>query len=182
MRNRSKRQGNQSRRGFTLIEVMIAIAIVVALVGIVAVNVVGSRKQAKGGMAAIEIGAIKNALEQFNLAFDRYPTDDEGLAALWSKEALQTEDEADGEKWRKFLKDPALKDQWGNPWNYRAESEHGDDYDLWSNGPDGEEGTADDVVSWSKDSGEGGDSPSGAPRSSSGRSGGGSGGGGAGAE
>lgn len=139
-----------SVRGFTLIEVMIAIAIVVALVGIVAVNVVGSRKQAKQGMATIEIASISNALESFNVTFDRYPTDEEGLAVLWSKEALSTDDEATKEKWRKFLKDPSPNDQWGNPWNYRSESEHENDYDLWSAGPDKQDGTADDITNWSK--------------------------------
>lgn len=137
-------------RGFTLIEVMIAIAIVVALVGIVAVNVVGSRKQAKQGMAEIEINSIANALEQFNVTFDRYPTDEEGIAVLWSKEALSTEEEAEKDKWRKFLKDPSPTDQWGNAWSYRAESEHENDYDLWSAGPDKQEGTADDVTNWDK--------------------------------
>jgi len=137
-------------RGFTLIEVMIAIAIVVALVGIVAVNVVGSRKQAKQGMAEIERDAIEGALEQFNITFDRYPSDEEGIAVLWSKESLSTEEEAEKEKWRKFLKDPSPTDQWGNAWNYRAESEHENDYDLWSAGPDKQEGTADDVTNWSK--------------------------------
>lgn len=154
-------QRRSSVRGFTLIEVMIAIAIVVALVGIVAVNVVGSRKQAKAGMAKIEIAAISNALESFNVTFDRYPTDEEGLAVLWSKEALSAEDDATKEKWRKFLKDPSPNDQWGNPWNYRAESEHEGDYDLWSAGPDKQEGTADDVTNWTNTEGAEGGATSG---------------------
>ena len=155
-------------RAFTLIEVMIAIAIVVALVGIVAVNVVGSRKQAKQGMAQIEISSISNALEQFNVTFDRYPSDEEGIAVLWSKDALSTEDEAAKEKWRKFLKDPSPTDQWGNAWNYRAESEHENDYDLWSAGPDKQDGTTDDITNWSKtETAEGGTTPSGSSDSSS---------------
>lgn len=145
-----------SGRGFTLIEVMIAIAIVVALVGIVAVNVMGSRKQAKGGIAQIEMANLQQALENFNLTFDRYPTEEEGIAVLWDREALQTDDEATQTKWRRFLQKPSPNDQWGRPWNYRPESEHEEDYDLWSNGPDGEEGTADDIVSWTPETERGG--------------------------
>ena len=77
----------------------------------------------------------------------------------WGTIQAVTEDDADQEKWRKRLQKPAPKDPWGGEWGYRAESEHDAEYDLWSNGPDKEEGTDDDIVSWIEDE-EGGSSSS----------------------
>lgn len=142
-------RGVRRRRGFTLTEVLIAIAIVVVLAGIVAVNVVGTRRASLVDVAGLEISAFQSAIEQFEIVFNRVPTDEEGLEVLWSSEALVTEDEADEQRWRAFIRTPKPNDPWGNPYNYRAESEYGLDYDLWSNGADGEEGTEDDITNWS---------------------------------
>jgi general secretion pathway protein G len=136
------------RTGFTLTEVLIAIAIVVVLAGIVAVNVMGTRRSSMLDVARMEINAFESAIEQFEITFNRVPTDEEGLEVLWSKEALVTDNEADEQRWRAFLKAAKINDPWGNPYNYRAESEHGLTCDIWSNGPDGEEGTDDDIANW----------------------------------
>lgn len=144
-----KTRGNRSRRGFTLTEVLIAIAIVVVLAGIVAVNVVGTRRASLVDVARLEIDAFQSAIEQFEIVFNRVPSEEEGLEVLWSSEALVTDDEADEQRWRAFIRTPKPNDPWDNPWNYRAESEYGLDYDLWSNGADGEEGTDDDITNWS---------------------------------
>jgi general secretion pathway protein G len=139
------------RSAFTLIEVMIVIAIVLALMGIVGVAVFGQRDKAKQDLAAVDLGSIKAAIRLFNLDFGRNPTDEEGLEVLWNKDKLSPE--ADATKWRKYLESELSKDKWDKPFGYRQKSEHGDEatFDLWSNGPDGEEGTADDIVSWKKD-------------------------------
>jgi general secretion pathway protein G len=157
MKNRASR-----RRGFTLIEVLIVIAIIVALGALVTVNLMGGKKEAKVGEAQISMNAIKNSLDHFYRIYDRYPADEEGIRVLWSKEAL-TDQETDGAKWQKLLKDPAENDPWGQPWGYRQKSEQtvegdaDDRYDLWSNGPDRQEGTDDDLKSWKEDaSGSGG--------------------------
>lgn len=156
-----------ARRGFTLIEVMIVIAIILALTGLIAVNVLGRQKQAKADLCKIDMNNIKSALKQFRLDFDRYPTDEEGVKALWDKNAVVTDSDADAAKWRKYLDEPMPNDRWGKPWNYKQASDHGDEdiYDLWSNGADGQEGTDDDIVSWNKED-EGGAGPgSGSPKS-----------------
>lgn len=147
----------RGRRGFTLIEVMIAIAIVVALIAIVGINVIGQRDTANQGQAKIQMSNIQSAMDNFYLKFNRYPTDDEGLEVLWNLEALDVETEEDEAKWDRFLTKPIPTDVWGNEWGYRAESEfEGMRYDLWSNGPDGEEGTEDDVTSWTEEDEAGG--------------------------
>ncbi len=165
--SRTPRFSRPARDGFTLIEVMIVLAILAALFGLVAINVVGSKKDAKVGEARIALGTIERALDMFYADFDRYPTEEEGVKVLWDKESLVTEDEADQEKWRKRLQKPSPNDPWGTAWGYRAESEHGAEYDLWSNGADKEEGTDDDIVSWVEDE-EGGSSSSTDSSSSSG--------------
>jgi len=156
--NRRNRHA-RAAAGFTLIEVLIAIAIVVVLLGIVAVNILGAKERAEPDVAKIQMSKIESALEQFYLVFDRFPTEEEGLEALWSDQTLDVDDEALADRWYSFLKDPAPEDVWGNEWGYRAESEHGEQYDLWSNGPDGEEGTDDDITAWTdeEDDGFGGD-------------------------
>ncbi|MFU8829279.1 MAG: type II secretion system major pseudopilin GspG [Phycisphaerales bacterium] len=151
-----QRAARRHRRGFTLIEVMIAIAIVVALIAIVGINVIGQRDTANVGQARAQMRNIEAALDNFYLAFNRYPTDDEGLEVLWNREALDFENEEDEQKWQRFLNNAIPRDVWGNEWGYRAESEFGRRYDLWSNGPDGEEGTDDDITSWTAEDEAGG--------------------------
>ncbi len=135
-------------RGFTLIEVMIVILIVLALGGLVAYNLLGTKEDAESKLAKIDMNTLGQALKQFRFDHGRYPTDDEGLEVLWNKEKMQDEEEA--KKWRKLLEKPMEKDRFGNVWGYRQKSEHGDEdtYDLWSYGRDKQEGTADDIVSW----------------------------------
>ena len=144
------------RRAFTRIEVMIAIAIVVALIAIVGINVIGQRDTANVGQTKIQMNNIENAMQDFYLAFNRFPSEDEGIEALWNLEAVAVETEEDEAKWRRFLEKPTPNDLWGSPWGYRAESEFGLRYDLWSNGPDGEEGTDDDITNWTADDEAGG--------------------------
>jgi len=139
-----------ARSAFTLIEVLIVIAIIVALTGLVGLALFSKQKEAKTGLAQADLNTISAAMKSFRLKYERWPTDTEGIEVLWNKEKLDPD--ADQSKWSKELQKPMPMDRWGEPWNYRPVSEHGDDdeFDLWSNGPDKEEGTPDDIVSWDK--------------------------------
>ncbi|MFZ4573956.1 MAG: type II secretion system major pseudopilin GspG [Phycisphaerales bacterium] len=147
MQNRNRALAN-SRRGFSLIEVMIVILIVLAIGGLVAYNVMGAKEKADARLGKIQLQEIQKALRQFKVTQKRYPTEEEGIQVLWSKEAI-TDEEAT-KLWEKLLEKPMPKDSWGNEWGYRQVSEHGDEsmYDLWSYGPDRVEGTEDDITSW----------------------------------
>ena len=164
--------GLRSSRGFTLIEVMIVIAIVVALGTLVGIAALSRGKEAKQGIATSQLSTIRNALKLFYADFDRYPSDEEGLRVLWDKSALGG-DEAEQKKWRGYLEDPMPNDVWERAWGYRQKSSHGDEskYDAWSNGPDGQEGTEDDITSWPKEGSgtDGGSSPSSSGTSSGSR-------------
>lgn len=146
-------------RGFTLIEVMIVIAIVLALAAIVGVAVLGRRDQADVSITQIKLNNLKDGLKQFNLDYGRWPTEEEGVKVLWDQESLDPD--ADQNKYLKggYMDEPTPKDQWGNEWSYRFPSVRGDEsqYDLWSFGPNGEDedGEGDDIVSWRRDEEDG---------------------------
>ena len=155
-------------RAFTLLEVMIVIVIILAIAGLVTVNLMGTRKKATVGKVEIQMKSMRDALNQFNLDFNRYPTDDEGIAALWDKTKLT--DEADQAKWRPYMETPIPTDDWGTAWVYRQTGEQAPEgkFDLLSNGPDKEEGSEDDINVWPKSAlegvdGAGGSSSSDAP-------------------
>lgn len=152
-RNRSSRL----RRAFSLLELLIAIAIVLAIGGLVLVNLMPTKEKADIDLVRVQINEFSNAMKRFNIDVGRYPTDDEGLAALWSKDAL--EDEADQARYHgPYLEVPAPNDSWGNPWVYTAESESMPGmYEILSLGPDGEEGTDDDISSLDRFKGESGE-------------------------
>jgi len=135
------------RRAFTLIEVMIVIAIVLALTGLVGYAVLGRRDEAKRDMAKIDLNSLRSGLKLFHFDYDRYPTDDEGVKVLWDKSALSAD--ADQGKWHKYMEDSLPADRWGSAWVYKQAGEHGDGmYDLSSPGPDKQPGNDDDINSW----------------------------------
>jgi general secretion pathway protein G len=148
-----KRQ--RRRAGFTLIEIMIVIAIILALSSMVGVMLFQRKKEATDNLVKIDMGTIQQALKLFQFDFERWPTDDEGLTVLWDKESLDPD--ADVTKWKKYLEKPMAKDRYGNEWQYEAQSEFDEEmYRLWSWGRDGEDGTDDDIKSWSDEEEAGG--------------------------
>ncbi len=148
------RRTRTRRTGFTLIEVLIVLVIVLAIGGIVAVNLMPRRDQALKDTERVQLRMIEAALEQFYLDMGRYPTEEEGIAVLWDKTKIEDETLQGKHMGNYFAQGKKnLKDQWGNEYGYRpldAEAEGTDEsdgrkYELWSNGPDGEEGTDDDI-------------------------------------
>lgn len=158
MRKTTRATRTRARRGFSLIEIMIVIAIVALLGGVVGFALFARFGEAQAEIARVQMDNISDALKDFRRRFNRYPTDEEGLSVLWSSANL--EDPEEEEKWTATLEEPIAVDPWGNEWGYRQQSENGneDNFDLWSFGKDGEEGTEDDITSWSDSAGgEGGD-------------------------
>ncbi|MHC4217417.1 MAG: type II secretion system major pseudopilin GspG [Planctomycetota bacterium] len=135
------------RRAFTLIELLIVIAILLAIGGLVVVNLIPRGEQAKADLQRVQFDIIDSAMKQFRLDMNRYPTEDEGLEALWRQDSL--EDEEDYERWRgPYLETPLAEDYWGGELTYRNPSEELGEgyYDVVSFGPDGEEGSEDDIT------------------------------------
>ena len=135
----------RSRPAFTLIELMIVIAILLALGGLVLVNLMPRRQEADINLTSVQIDQIVSALKFFQLDMKRFPTEEEGLAALWGMDVIQDEEEA--ERWKGKYMDRIPSDTWGSEWIYREPSEtEGFPYDIVSLGPDKEEGTEDDIT------------------------------------
>jgi general secretion pathway protein G len=134
------------RRGLTLIEVLIVIAILLAIGGIVVVNLIPRKEQADIDTQKLQLQQIDAALKNFKLDMKRWPSEEEGLAALNSKDSITNEDEL--ASWRgPYLESAVVKDTWGSELVYHYPGEiNTAGYDLVSFGPDKQEGTEDDIT------------------------------------
>lgn len=120
--------------GWTFIEVIIGVAIVMLLsagVGVVAVKHLDGAKQTS---AKSQIGSFKLALEMYRQDCDRYPTNEQGLEALWEKPVLSPVSEGwDGA----YIEKKLPLDPWKNPYVYSVPGENGLPFTISSLGADG---------------------------------------------
>ena len=124
-------------RGFTLLELLVVVAIIGLLVGIVAPRYFGQLGKSEINIARAQIDALDKALDQYRLDLGRYPSTEDGLNAL--VERPQNEP-----KWKgPYLRKAVPADPWGRPFVYRAPGQNRD-YDLLSYGRDGKPGGADE--------------------------------------
>jgi len=137
------------RRGFTLMEVLVVLAILVMLVGMVVPKILGTQKKADINAAKTQIGMLKACLERYALDCKTYPSTEQGLQALLEKPADMDESVAWGGPYVSSEELP--KDPWGHEYGYEYPPTRGtgDTPDIWSRGPDGEDDNEDDIVSWS---------------------------------
>lgn len=134
-------------RGFTLIEIMVVIAILGIMAAIVVPKLVGHTDTAKVAAAKQDIANIKQALILYKLDNQRYPTTEQGLQSLVTKPT--TGPAANGYKADGYL-EKIPKDPWGNPYQYLCPGIKGE-YDVFSFGADGQpggEGINADIGSW----------------------------------
>ena len=146
----SEKIHRSNQRGFTLIELMVVIAILALLGGIVAPQVMNKLKEARPQKAQIDIERIGLALDMYAVQNGQYPTTEQGLDALLKKPTSQPEPL----DWKGPYVKPGTKfvDPWNKTYVYVSPSTHeGYDYDLSSYGPDGQEGGEDDITSWSEE-------------------------------
>jgi general secretion pathway protein G len=136
-----------AEHGFTLVELMVVIAILALLAAIVAINVIPFGEKAKTQKAKTDIAAIQQALELYKLQLNTYPSTTDGLKALVSPPS-DLSDPSSYQRGGYIKKLP--DDPWGRPYLYSSPGQHGD-FDVWTYGADGKEGGegADaDVGSW----------------------------------
>jgi general secretion pathway protein G len=130
-------------KAFTLIELLLVLVILASLAAIVVPKFTRRSEQAKVTAAKTDISNLQVALDAFEVDCGRYPTGEEGLRAV-------VEQPGNAPDWRgPYISRGVPKDPWGNPYNYRYPGQHNvNGYDLHSTGPDGQEGTADDIDNW----------------------------------
>jgi general secretion pathway protein G len=162
-------------------ELLVVLAILVLLMAMVAPRFLGVQKKADINAAKSQIGMFKAALERYALDMKGFPVTEQGLEALCEEPAEvdtmgtsgdtgseppsnEPVESGSGEKstnWDgPYLNATTVpKDPWGRAYHYEYPATHGkgDFPDIWSLGPDGQEETEDDIVSWT-DSQEGGES------------------------
>ena len=133
-----------TRRAFTLIELLLVLVILAVLAAVVVPKFTRRSEEAKIAAAKADIAGFGVALDAYEIDNSRFPSSEEGLAALSQAPGSAT-------AWKgPYIKRAVSNDPWGNPYNYRAPGQHNQTgYDLYSFGPDGREGN-DDIDNWSK--------------------------------
>ena len=117
-------------RGFTLLELLVVVAIIGLLIGFVAPRYFGQIGKAEVTTAKAQIDALEKALDQYRLDTGHYPSSELGLNALTQRPPNEP-------KWNgPYLRKAVPPDPWGKPYLYRCPGEKGD-YDLVSYGKDG---------------------------------------------
>jgi general secretion pathway protein G len=130
--------------GFTLLELLVVMVIIGLLAGYVGPKLFGQIGKSEVKAAKAQVDALQKALDQYRIDIGRYPSTEQGLAALVMKPA-------DEPRWAgPYLAKAVPADPWGRAYQYRAPGQHGE-FDLLSFGRDGRaggEGENADVVSW----------------------------------
>jgi general secretion pathway protein G len=140
---------NQTPRGhaFTLIEMLLVVAIIGTLAALIVPKIAGKGEEAKKKAAAADIKSIGLALDMFEVDNGHYPSGRSGLQDLLVQPR-------DAQGWKgPYLKDMTTVpvDPWGHPYIYEYPGKHTvNSYDLTSMGPDGQMGNEDDIANWKR--------------------------------
>lgn len=145
MKRLSKLPRRRGENGFTLLELLVVLAILGLLAAIVGPQVIKYLGSSKSQTAAVQAKNIAAALNLFELDVGRYPTQEEGLKSLVKPPSTAA-------NWNgPYLPDDtALVDPWGRPYLMRVPGQHRevDVYSLGSDGAQGGTGEAKDVGNW----------------------------------
>ncbi len=140
----------QSSAGFTLIELMVVVAILGILAAVVVPRVMDRPDAARVVKAKQDVRTLENALNLYKLDNYTYPSTDQGIEALVEKPSGMPE----AQNWQEggYI-DHLPKDPWGKPYQYLNPGTHGalDIYSLGADGMPGGEGIDNDIGNWNLD-------------------------------
>src|SRR5262249_8213757 len=133
-REREMNEGQMDEAGFTLLELLVVLAILGLLAAIVGPQVIKYLDSSRSETARVQAKNVASAMNLFKLDAGRYPTQEEGVQALIKAPA-------NAANWNgPYLPDQsAVTDPWGRPYLLRIPGEHGE-FDVYSLGSDGQPG------------------------------------------
>lgn len=113
---RYERDRKRGEGGFSLLELLVALVILALIMGIAGPRVIGYMGRAKGQTAEAQVKTLQSALDLFLMDVGRYPSEEEGLAALLAAPAG-----APGWSGPYLTEDFVPDDPWGRAYLYRAD-------------------------------------------------------------
>ncbi len=139
------KRARRRRGGFTLLEVLLVLAILVILGSMVTIYFVGIQKSGYEQSARVQIGEFEKAIDMYYLQVGQYPSASHGLEAL----RTPPPDLKNPQKWQgPYIRDTIPTDPWDNPYQYELLDTNAmslNPYKITSWGADGVEGTEDDI-------------------------------------
>ena len=135
----------RAQRGFTLLEIMVVVAIIAILSTVVVVNLVGKVDDAKLARAQGDIQSLTSALQLYKLDNGQYPSTQQGLEALMQRPSGNPP----APNWKPYVSKLPL-DPWNQPYQYLSPGQRGD-FDVYSMGGDGKpggDGAGADIGNW----------------------------------
>ena len=129
-----RKRKRAAESGITLIEMLVVITIIALFSAVAYQRLSPAVDRGRMTAARTQIEAFAGALQTHHIEKGRFPTQEEGLAAI-----------------RIYLAKDIPNDPWGNPYGYKYPGDHGPEPDLWSYGADGKsggDGVSADIVSW----------------------------------
>lgn len=131
-----RRRAAASRRGYSLMEILVAVAIIAVLATLVAPRLFGQLDRSRQTAAETQIRMIETSLDTMRLDIGRYPTEEEGLSLL-----VRPNSSVSGLWSGPYLDGDAVPvDPWGNPYRYAPAASSADRGQVFSLGADNQEG------------------------------------------